>query len=68
MVDAVIPTIAAVSAPRRWWVHARTSLFWIVIVAFAVRFGYIVIGHTYKFGSRSRVLVQANEKDFAFGF
>ena len=68
MMDAAIPTIAAVSAPRRWWAQARTSLFWIVIVAFGVRFGYIVIGHTYKFGSRSRVLVQANEKDFDFGF
>jgi 4-amino-4-deoxy-L-arabinose transferase-like glycosyltransferase len=68
MMDAAIPTIAPVSAPRRWWAQARTSLFWIVIVAFGVRFGYIVIGHTYKFGSRSRVLLQANEKDFDFGF
>jgi 4-amino-4-deoxy-L-arabinose transferase-like glycosyltransferase len=69
MVDVTTPpTIAAVSAPRRWWVHARTSLFWIVIVAFAVRFGYIVIGHTYRFGSHGRVLVAQNEKDFDFGF
>jgi 4-amino-4-deoxy-L-arabinose transferase-like glycosyltransferase len=68
MMDAAIPTIAAVSAPRRWWAHARTSLLWIVIVAFAVRFGYIVIGHTYRFGSHSRVLAQASEKDFDFGF
>jgi 4-amino-4-deoxy-L-arabinose transferase-like glycosyltransferase len=68
MMDAAIPTIAAVSARRRWWVHARTSLLWMVIVAFGVRFVYIVIGHTYRFGSHGRVLLQANEKDFDFGF
>jgi len=68
MMDAAIPTIAAVSARRRWWAHARTSLLWMVIVAFGVRFGYIVVGHTYRFGSHRRVLVQANEKDFDFGF
>src|SRR5579863_71275 len=69
MVDVTTPpTIAAVSPRRRWWARMRSSLFWIVIVAFAVRFGYIVIGHTYRFGSHRRVLVQANEKDFDFGF
>jgi 4-amino-4-deoxy-L-arabinose transferase-like glycosyltransferase len=67
MMDAATPTIAVVSARRRWWVKARTSLFWIVIIAFAVRFGYIVIGHTYKFRSSNAVLA-ANEKDFSFGF
>jgi len=60
--------MAAVSARRRWWARTRSSLLWIVIVAFAVRFGYIVIGHTYRFGSHSRVLLQAKEKDFDFGF
>jgi 4-amino-4-deoxy-L-arabinose transferase-like glycosyltransferase len=69
MVDAATtPMPALLSARRRWWAHARTSLLWMVIVAFGVRFGYIVIGHTYRFGSHSRVLVQANEKDFDFGF
>jgi 4-amino-4-deoxy-L-arabinose transferase-like glycosyltransferase len=69
MVDAATtPMPALLSARRRWWAHARTSLLWMVIVAFGVRFGYIVIGHTYMFGSHSRVLVQANEKDFDFGF
>ena len=55
------------SAPRRWWAHARTSLFWIVIVAFGVRFGYIVIGHTYHFRSDKKILAQpVNEEEFRF--
>jgi 4-amino-4-deoxy-L-arabinose transferase-like glycosyltransferase len=69
MVDAATPTMAAVSARRRWWASARTSFFWMVIIAFGVRFGYIVIGHTYKFRSDKNILaVQANQKDFDFGF
>jgi len=40
-----------------------------VIVAFGLRFGYIVIGHTYRFRSSKQVIaVQANEKDFDFGY
>ena len=39
-----------------------------VIVAFGVRFGYIVIGHTYNFTSRKHVVAAANEKNFDFGF
>ncbi len=71
MVDATTttPTPAVLSARRRWWVNARTSFFWIVIIAFGVRFGYIIIGHTYRFHSAKQILaVQANEKDFDFGF
>ncbi|MGA8493297.1 MAG: glycosyltransferase family 39 protein [Terriglobales bacterium] len=67
MMDAATPTIAALSAPRRWWAHTRTSFFWIVIIAFTVRFGYIVIGHTYRFHSSNAVFAP-NEKDFSFGF
>jgi 4-amino-4-deoxy-L-arabinose transferase-like glycosyltransferase len=63
------PTLAALSARLRWWAHARTSFFWMVIVAFGVRFGYIIIGHTYKFRSDKQALtVLDNEKDFDFGF
>ncbi len=69
MVDATTPTPATVSTARRWWAKARTSFFWMVIVAFSVRFGYIVIGHTYRFRSDKKTLaVSANEKDFDFGF
>jgi len=40
-----------------------------VIVAFTIRFGYIVIGHTYNFTSHKRLLtIPANEKNFDFGF
>src|SRR5579863_831315 len=58
-------TSTALSA--RWWVRTRASFFWIVVVAFALRFGYILVGHTYRFRSGT-VAVQANEKDFDFGF
>jgi 4-amino-4-deoxy-L-arabinose transferase-like glycosyltransferase len=34
---------------RRWWAQARTSFFWIVFAALALRFAYIDIAHTYKF-------------------
>jgi len=70
MTDATMTsTPSRWSARRRWWASARTSFLWMVVIAFAVRFGYIVIGHTYRFGSNKQVLaVQANEKDFDFGF
>jgi 4-amino-4-deoxy-L-arabinose transferase-like glycosyltransferase len=71
MVDSTTttPTPAILRARQHWWANARTSFFWMVIVAFGVRFGYIVIGHTYRFHSNKQLLaVQANEKDFDFGF
>ncbi len=37
-----------------------------VIVAFGLRFGYIIVGHTYRFSKTPAI--QANEKDFDFGF
>jgi 4-amino-4-deoxy-L-arabinose transferase-like glycosyltransferase len=64
---ATTPMPALFSARRRWWANARTSFFWMVIVAFGVRFGYIVVGHTYRF-NKQHLAVQANEKDFDFGF
>ena len=40
-----------------------------VIIAFGVRFGYVVVGHTYRFHSDQKILAgQAKEKDFDFGF
>jgi 4-amino-4-deoxy-L-arabinose transferase-like glycosyltransferase len=64
----ITETPAPLGARRRWWARARTSFFWMVIVAFGVRFGYIVIGHTYTFRSRQVLTVPANEKNFDFGF
>jgi 4-amino-4-deoxy-L-arabinose transferase-like glycosyltransferase len=59
------PTSARLST--HWWAGMRTSLMWIVVIAFGVRFGYIVIGHTYRFRSGT-VAAQSSEKDFDFGF
>lgn len=44
--------IATVSPSRRfadWWSQARTSFFWMVVIAFVLRFALITIGHTYRF-------------------
>ena len=63
MADATFtPTTGSLaSGPlRRWWRHARTSFFWIVLIAFALRLGLILIGHTYKFRS--------NDGNFSFGW
>jgi 4-amino-4-deoxy-L-arabinose transferase-like glycosyltransferase len=69
MVDAATPTVTVLSARQRWWANARTSFFWMVIVAMGVRFGYIVIGHTYRFHSDKQVLpTQGSEKNFDLGF
>ncbi len=71
MVDSTTktPALATLSARRRWWANARTSFLWMVIIAFGLRFGYIVIGHTYRFRSNKQILaVPINEKDFDFGF
>jgi 4-amino-4-deoxy-L-arabinose transferase-like glycosyltransferase len=34
---------------RRWWARARTSLLWMVVLGFVLRFGYILADHTYRF-------------------
>jgi 4-amino-4-deoxy-L-arabinose transferase-like glycosyltransferase len=44
----------------RWWGKARTSLFWMVVVAFALRVGWIVVAHTYKF--------KTVDDNFSFGW
>lgn len=38
----------------------QTSLFWIVLIAFAIRLAFIVLGHTYKF--------KTVDDNFGFGF
>jgi 4-amino-4-deoxy-L-arabinose transferase-like glycosyltransferase len=70
MVDAAAPTPAeAAFGVRRWWENARTSFFWMVVIAFGVRLGYVAIAHTYRFHPANRVVaVQPDEKDFDFGF
>jgi 4-amino-4-deoxy-L-arabinose transferase-like glycosyltransferase len=44
----------------RWWNKARTSCFWVVLIAFVLRFGWIVVAHTYKF--------KTFEDNFSFGW
>ena len=58
MSDAAIMT--SQSAFRRWWTGARTSFFWMVLLALALRLGIIVIGHTYKF--------KTLDNNFSFGW
>jgi 4-amino-4-deoxy-L-arabinose transferase-like glycosyltransferase len=43
-----------------WWSHARTSLFWISAIGFALRLAYILLAHTYKF--------KTDQNDFGFGY
>ncbi|HUO17430.1 MAG TPA: glycosyltransferase family 39 protein [Verrucomicrobiae bacterium] len=44
----------------QFWLHIRASQFWIVTIAFLLRFGWILIGHTYKF--------KPTDDNFGFGF
>lgn len=57
-----IPTTSDPSSTAflRWWAQARTSFFWMVIAAFALRFGWIVVAHTYKF--------KTLDHNFSFGW
>ncbi len=45
---------------RRWWATARTSFFWILLIAFSVRVATILISHSYKF--------RTNDDNFSFGW
>ena len=42
------------------WQRVRASLFWIVAIALALRIGWIVVGHTYKF--------KTTDDNFSFGW
>lgn len=62
--NAVTPGVPAASAATgfygRWWSKARTSFFWMVVVAFALRFGWIIVAHTYRF--------KTFDDNFSFGW
>src|SRR6266571_2488194 len=45
---------------RREWTRVRTSFFWITVVAFALRLGFILIAHTYRF--------KPDQNNFSFGY
>lgn len=42
------------------WTRVRTSLPWIVAIAFILRIGWIILGHTYKF--------KTTDENFGFGW
>lgn len=48
------------SAPLAFWMRIRGSLFWIVTIAFILRIGWIILGHTYKF--------KTSDENFGFGW
>src|SRR5512142_2203003 len=54
------PEAQHLTGVRGWWSRARTSFFWMFAVAFVLRFGYILIAHTYKF--------KGLEDHFSFGW
>jgi 4-amino-4-deoxy-L-arabinose transferase-like glycosyltransferase len=45
---------------RRWWPKARSSFFWMLLIAFLLRLALILIGHTYKF--------KTIDDNFSFGW
>jgi 4-amino-4-deoxy-L-arabinose transferase-like glycosyltransferase len=55
------PTATAVlGAFGRGWGKARTSCFWMVLLAFGLRLGWILVAHTYKF--------KTVDDNFSFGW
>jgi 4-amino-4-deoxy-L-arabinose transferase-like glycosyltransferase len=63
MADTTIPAPPAkgtLGLIRHGWHRARTSLPWMVVVAFVFRLGLIVIGHTYRF--------RPDDNHFSFGW
>ncbi len=48
-----------------WWQKARTSFVWIVLIALALRLGYILIAHTYSLHARHAL---AMDNNFSFGW
>ena len=45
---------------RLWWAKARTSYFWMIVIALGLRLGYIAVAHTYK--------LKTVEDNFDFGW
>ena len=60
MSNAGITTLQNENGFHRWWSRARTSFFWIVLLAMLLRLGIILIGHTYKF--------KTLDDNFSFGW
>jgi 4-amino-4-deoxy-L-arabinose transferase-like glycosyltransferase len=52
--------VATTTGMFRGWAHVRTSFFWITVIAFALRLGFILIAHTYRF--------KPDQNNFSFGY
>ena len=44
----------------RTWTRIRNSIFWIALIAFVLRVGWIIVGHTYQF--------KTTDNNFSFGW
>jgi hypothetical protein len=60
MADLTTAAVPQSSLFRRWRARARTSFFWMVLLALALRLGLILFGQTYHF--------RANDDNFSFGY
>src|SRR6266436_3264706 len=60
MAQITIPVLRGPDRFRSGWVRVRTSFFWITIIAFALRLGFILIAHTYRF--------KPDQNNFSFGY
>jgi Dolichyl-phosphate-mannose-protein mannosyltransferase len=57
---SAIVEVTSHSRVSQAWAQIRTSLFWIVMIAFVLRVGWIILGHTYKFKN--------TDDNFGFGW
>jgi Dolichyl-phosphate-mannose-protein mannosyltransferase len=57
---ATTPQPKQISAGRSCWNHARTSCFWMVLIALTLRVGWILVAHTYRF--------KTVDDNFSFGY
>jgi len=60
MAQITIPVLRGPDRFRSGWVRVRTSFFWITVIAFALRLGFILIAHTYRF--------KPDQNNFSFGY
>src|SRR5437899_8175534 len=60
MAQITIPVLRGPDRFRSGWVCVRTSFFWITVIAFALRLGFILIAHTYRF--------KPDQNNFSFGY
>jgi len=60
MAQATGEKAATLNAAICWWARARTSPFWMLVIAFALRLAFLIVAHTYKF--------KPDQDHFSFGY